>query len=281
MKVGRFRRRTMVNSRLITLVAFASTLYLAAQSTPSATSIAPATSDPAALAIVQTAITTLGGQLLWQQAGGATAQVTISPASGAQYTVGWTDDWSTDQVRFRRDHDTNGSSQLSLVGSGASQTRLLPGGKATATLPDNGIAVLAIGYPGAALALSLSPQYACTFSRGQLAGQRFELRPANPEDAVITEFCRDPFYPGGVVPLVWEFPKNGGVPLAVELPIWGLMSHSLRTQTVKFTAFQNVDSLVIPSHIQIRRPSGVVDNLTISGTTFTPKLPGSLFQVSN
>jgi hypothetical protein len=242
---------------------------------------APTTSDPVAMTIINQAIITLGGRALWMQFGGATAQALISHPGGSSESVGWSDDWSTGQVRFRRDRSSKDNRTFSLISSDAFQTRLLPDGKAVRTFHDNDIAALAIGYPGAALALSLTSRYTCTFNFGQLAGPRFEVFTQSPNSVLITEFCLDPLYPNGEVPLVWEFPKSGGAPLAVALPIWGIMSHTLRAQTIMFTAFQRTNGLVIPSQLQIRRPSGVVDSVTISGTTLSSQLPTSLFAVSN
>ena len=66
-------------------------------------------SDPQALAVVQQAITAMGGTAAWQQVGGATAQSIISRKNLPARTVKWTDDWSTGRVRFRRDKAANDS----------------------------------------------------------------------------------------------------------------------------------------------------------------------------
>jgi hypothetical protein len=252
---------------------------LRAQGTPISAWNVPTTSDPAALSTVGLAIAALGGQSLWQQVGGATAQATFTPVSGAQYSVSWSDDWSTGQVRFRRDTTFSAGNHSSLLGSSASQVILFPTGKTVPLHHDDGIAVLAIAYPAAALILSKSSQFSCTFHLGDVSDPGFGPKDTSTDGVMITEFCPDHFYPGGQAPLVWKF-SSDGLPLSVRLPIWGQNEGTLHTETISYIAFQNVDGVLTPAQLQIRRVSGVLDTLSISKTTLVSGLPSSIFQIA-
>jgi hypothetical protein len=252
---------------------------LRGQGTPISAWNVPNASDPAALTTVGQAIAALGGQSLWQQVGGATAQATFTPASGAQYGVRWSDDWSTGQVRFRRDTTFSAGNHSSLLGSSASQVILFPSGKTVTLRHDDGIAVLAMAYPAAALILSKSSKFSCTFHVGDVSGPGFGPKDTSSDGVIITEFCPDHFYPRGQAPLVWKF-SSDGVPLSVRLPIWGQNQGVLHTQTVSYVAFQNVDGILTPAQLQIRRVSGVVDTLSISKTKLVSGLASSVFQMA-
>jgi hypothetical protein len=254
---------------------------LAAQGIPLSRLSLPQISNPQALAIVQQSITKLGGQALWQQVGGVTAQATVSSPGTAPYQINWTDDWSTGSIRFRRDLVANGANSLSLIGTDAFQVRLFPGGNTVSLRHDNGIVALAEGYPAAALVLSLSPQYSCTFQLGNPSDPNIGPASTDADGVIVTELCPDRLYPNGRATLVWDFSKSDATPISVKLPIWGQMNYLLRTQTVSFTAFQNVDGRITPSQLQIRRVSSEIDQLTISGPTFVQSIPGATFQLPN
>ena len=107
-----------------------------------------------AIAVIEKAITAMGGRAAWGQVGGATAEAVISSKDLPIHTVIWSDDWSTGRIRFRRDTAEGEKSKYSLIGSDTLQIRLLSKGKSEPIQHDNGIVVLAISYPAAALVSS-------------------------------------------------------------------------------------------------------------------------------
>lgn len=163
------------------------------------------TSDPGAIAAVDEAITALGGKQALQQFGGATTQVTISSPKKTPYTVNWTDDWSSGHVRFRRDRPGSNESAISLVGSDSGVVRVTPAAKSVPFRTGTGIVALAMSYPGVALVLSLSPQYACTFHTGDISGPNFGPKDTSAGAVLITELCHDNLYPHDHAPIVWKF----------------------------------------------------------------------------
>lgn len=247
----------------------------------SAQNAVPQSSDPGAIATIQTAIKALGGQSAWQQAGGATATVVISPTGFSSRTLKWTDDWSTGRVRFRRDKTETGATPSSMIGTDKEQILVLSNGKTVPLRQGNGIAVLALSYPAAALLLSQSPKYNCSFHNGKTENLRVPIDSDSIDKVVLTERCPDPSYPDGTATLIWTFSKTTGMPQSVETPIWGQTRFLLRTEAVSFVAYQTVDGLVVPSEVTIRRVSGSVDQLTISKTTFVQSVPDTAFQAAN
>jgi hypothetical protein len=239
-----------------------------------------AKSDPQAVAVVEGAIAAMGGRSVWQEVGGATAHAVITPKYTPVRAVTWSDDWSKGRVRFRRDSAANESSKSSLIGSDASQVHLTPNGKNEFIPHDNGIAVLALSYPAPALILSLS-KYQCTFHLGKTANRRIVPKDEDPSEVTVTERCPDPFYPGGAAILTWVFSKGSRTPKSVELPIWGISNHLIRTQTVSYIAFQNVQGRLVPSQLEIRRVTGAVDQLSVSDTVFVQSISDQTFKTSN
>jgi hypothetical protein len=238
-------------------------------------------SDAEAVKVVEKAIHAMGGREAWRQAGGATAQAVITSKNDLPaHTVNWSDDWAKGRVRFRRDSAASEPSKSSLISSETSQVHLMPNGKIGPIQRDNGIAVLAIGYPAPALILSLSPKYLCTFHLGKPVNPRMPSVDSDPDEVAVTERCPEVFYPGGAAVLTWVFSKANGMPTSVELPIWMQTHHAIRTQTISYLAFQTVDNLLVPSQLQIRRVSGAVDQLTISKTAFVQGISDETFKWS-
>jgi hypothetical protein len=237
-------------------------------------------SDPRAVAVIETAITALGGKATWLEVGGATAQAVIAPKDLPARKVNWSDDWSKGRVRFRRDSAASAPSQSSLIGSDASQVHMMPNGNAQPTQHDSGIVVLALGYPAPALILS-SSTYACTFHLGQPINPRAVPVDPDPNEIPITETCPDQFYPGGAARLIWIFSKTTGMPNAVELPVWGQTHLLIRNETVKYVAFSNVQGRLVPSELKIIRVGGSIDQLALSNVTFVESIPDRTFQSGN
>jgi hypothetical protein len=241
----------------------------------------PQQSDPQAVAAVETAIRAMGGRAAWRQVGGATADVAVTSKDLPVRNVTWSDDWSAGRARFRRDSAASESTKASMIGSDAGQMHLMPDGKVKAIQRDHGITVLAVGYPAPALILSLSPKYACTFHLGKPIDPRVPLADSDPNEVTVTELCPDSSYPEGEATLTWVFSKTSGLPLSVELPVWGQMYHIVHTQTVSYIAFQTVSGLPVASQLQIRRVSGAIDQLTISNTAFVQGISDKTFQSPN
>jgi hypothetical protein len=263
----------------VALVFLLSLAHAQIPTVPNATGIAEQ-SDPQAVEVVEKAIRAMGGREGWKQAGGATAQAVITPKDLPARTVDWSDDWSKGRLRFRRDSAASEPSKSSLISSETSQVHLLPNGKIEPIQRDNGIVVLAIGYPAPALILSQSSKYACTFHLGRPANPRMPIVDPNPDEVTVTERCPEPFYPKGLAILTWVFSAKSDKPASVELPTWGQMQHTIHTQTVSYAAFQTVDGLLVPSELKIQRASGAVDVLTISKTAFVQGIADETFQSS-
>jgi len=272
--------KTMFGAFGILILALASSAQsqVPANSSNAGNSQASASSDPKAVAVVEAAITAMGGRPAWQEVGGATAQAVITPKNTPAHTVNWSDDWSKGRVRFRRDAAASEPHPSSLIGSDASQVHMVPNGGLESIRHDNGIAVLALSYPAPALILSLSSKYACTFHLGKTANPRVVPVNPDPDEVTVTEQCPDPFYPGGAAILTWVFSKGSGAPKAIEIPVWGQTHQLIRTQTVSYVAFQEVQGKLVPSQLQIRRVAGRVDQLTISNTIFVQSISDKTFQ---
>jgi hypothetical protein len=238
-------------------------------------------SDPQAISVVETAITAMGGRAVWLRVGGATAQAVITSKTLPARTVNWSDDWSKGRIRFRRDSAAGEQRPSSLIGSDALQVYLKANGKAEPIQHDNGVAVLALGYPAPALILSLSPKYACTFHLGKPINPRIPLAASDPDEVTVTERCPDPFYSGGEAILTWVFSQRSGKPISVELPVWAQMHRIIRTQSVSYIAFQTVNGLLVPTQLQILRVTGAVDQLTTSNTAFVQGISDETFQSPN
>jgi hypothetical protein len=252
------------------------TALLAQQTTAITAQSTPSQSDPEALAVVEKAITAMGGKMLWQQVGGAAAQaVTVSQTSPTR-TVNWSDDWSTGRVRFRRDSADSETSTSSLIGTDASQVHVRKSGVSEPILHDNGVVVLAEGYPAAALILSLG-KYGCSFHLGHPINPRVPLANDDPEIIAITERCPDPFYPQGAANLYWVFSQSKGLPVSVDLPVQGNTHHIVMSQKVDFFTFQEVQGLLVPQQLQIKRASGWVDQITVSKIAFVSGFPSAAF----
>lgn len=236
------------------------------------------TSDPRALAVIDTAITALGGRASWQRVGAATAEATVASQNGTTRTVNWTNDWSTGRIRFRRDA-APGTSSATLVGTDSGDVHVKASGSTEPLLHNNGVAVSAINYPAVALIVSLT-KYQCSFHLGQAVNPRLPLADPDPDEVAVTETCPDPYYPQGFAQLVWVFSKSSSLPKSVQVPIWGNTHHIVLSETVTYVAFQNTHGLVAPSQLHIARPNGRIDTLTISDTNFLQAIPDSTFTVS-
>jgi len=238
------------------------------------------TSDASALAVVEKSILAMGGRATWRSFGAATVNAQITPERGPERHVAWSDDWSTGRVRFRRDAVDVQAKHAYIVGSDETQIHKKPDGTPEQLKQDHGIAVLALGYPAPALILS-TLKYHCVFHFDQKSGPEVNQAPADTNTIVIAERCPHPVSSAGAATIMWTFSKSTGLPTQVVLPIQGLKTNVIRSQTVIYNTFRSVQGALTPLSLSIRRVSGSVDKVTFDSPVFLDGLSDQTFTTSN
>jgi len=173
---------------LLLFAAFSSPLHSQSvpASSPSAAGLQPSATtsalnnpraavDPAAVTLMQQVLSSLGGARAWQAVGAATSNVTVPLPDGTQRKIRWTDDWSGSSVLSRRDAIDSMQGSNTVITSGQSQIHSQSSGTQKHYPRDPDLVLLAVGYPGAAIARSLQRQD-CTFFSKPIQGGRWTIR---------------------------------------------------------------------------------------------------------
>lgn len=235
-------------------------------------------SDPNAVALVNKAITALGGAANWQSIGAATAQVVETKPDGSTITVQWSDDWHLRHAQFRRDATSPSGQPITMMADQSSRTRAVAG--EIRKLPrEEDIAVLAAAYPAAALILSLN-RSDCLLS---IVAVRSGPTPNSPPDSsgpAVAEDCRPADFPMAIR-ILWQFSPSTGLPIRVRLPIRDYLRNAILYQTARFDAFTQQGGLTLPSTVSFIRAGRPSYTLTISRWSFGPSLPASTFTATS
>jgi hypothetical protein len=242
----------------------------------SATSI-KAQSDAAAIAKVQRAIAAMGGEAAWSVVGAATAKMQSSNKDLPTQHVNWSDDWSSGYNRYRRDSTDQSSSVQATVATQTTGMLRLPNGTLKQIPIGNDIAVLAVGYPAVALALSLHRADCSITSRQYLPLTGGVI---TSDRVVILERCTGMPYPGYPTELTWTFSTTTGLPLHVLIPFQAVPGGRQLMKRVEYTTFQSNHGLLSPSALSITKPNGRVDDVLLTSTTLLPSLPNQTFDLT-
>jgi hypothetical protein len=234
-------------------------------------------SDPQALELVRSAITAMGGAEAWKDIGAATAEVTISRPGGPTNIIKWSDDWHAASIMSRRDALVAGGKEITSVKGERSREISAPG--KTRKLPaEEEITVLAVGYPAAALMLSLR-RSDCLLHVMPAPNSQQAASASKASMNVIAEDCHAAGYPKGVR-ILWAFSSSSSLPMWAKLPIRDALRNIVSYETARFDTYSQSSNVTLPSTVTIFRPSGASDKLEISKWSFKPSLPSQTFRLS-
>jgi hypothetical protein len=224
-----------------------------------------------AIVIVKQAIATMGGEANWASVGAATSEAEIAVGSTTiSRQAEWSDDWSSGHGQFLRSaRDSVGNAKA--VGKAGSRTLKSADGHVKSVPLENDIAVLAVGYPAAALLVSLH-RTECRFVVREPSGE------ARTEQERVYEVCADPSYSNGQVQFEWIFSRSTGLPISLVRPVRELLRGGTSREQVDYTEYQTVQGLRTPVSLAIHRPGGSTDAISLSSTRFLSSLPSETFQ---
>ncbi len=258
----------------LTMMVLCATLSVSTTSAQTAVQSGPAKNDAGAVAVVEKALQALGGRGNWQNIGAASASVTESLPDGKSVVVQWADDWHSDHVLWRRDASGPTGQPITRIADQSSHTRTADG--KTRSLPrEEDIAVLAVGYPAAALMLSLR-RNDCALSIVPTHPNAGTDNSPDSNGPVVAEDCHAPEFPS-TVRILWQFSPATGLPTRVRLPIRDSLHNVIVYQIVQFKAFSQQGRLVVPSSVTTGLSGGRIETLAISNWAFTSSLPLSTF----
>lgn len=240
-----------------------------AQASTSSTS---AQSDPTALAVITKSLTAMGGETNWQRIGAATTVVSVSRPGVTARIIQWADDWHLGYDLSRRDsHGANGQTTTMIS---LKDHRIYRAGGSPHTLPhENDLAVLAVGYPAAALTLSLQ-RSGCVFH----SVSAYDLGHPAAGTETVDEDCNDLFF-ATTAHLIWTFSTSTGLPTQVRLPVRLLVHNGVAYETAQFTQFANEGNVQAPSEVTLALPSGQTIEFQLGPRSFTSSLPTSTFSI--
>jgi hypothetical protein len=219
-----------------------------------------ATSDPAAVGLLERVIESSGGKPAWRTLHSAKIRLTVTSAGPIPYRdVLMLDDWSSDAVLYRR--GTVGSKRAPTDHSGqAALTTISREGK-TRQIPEFDQArVLAGSLPAAAAGIIL---------RRTIYIVKQELGPRCTTGSLCVDIYRqqrpqEPF----VREEEWVISQSSGLPTEVDLLLPNLTGHRPIFEEFQFDQMMTQSGLQIPSKIELRPPGGGVQIRTV--VSFTP-----------
>jgi hypothetical protein len=192
--------------------------------------------------------------------------------------VHWADDWSGSSSLSRREAVGSPSGPHTVIMSGRFQSHYQANGTQKQYPKDPDLAILAVGYPGAAILRSLQ-RPGCTISSKNIPLGRWPRPPLTEshDEAVVYEQCIEPLSPDGRCDIVWIVSADTAALRGVWLPVRGMLNNSITYEFVHYDKFQTVGSLSVPNRITITRPNGQIDSIVVDSPKFTTYLPPSVF----
>jgi hypothetical protein len=202
------------------------------------------TRDTEAVQILQTAITSMGGQMAWSRVAGATTKWDVTKPYDPRYSAveTWTDDWSLGFMVFNHEITAEDGTHGISADAHHNVTDQWPGGQKNLPKTIQAIA-LPLHLPAASLLIALAdPRTKLRYAGLSSAGGSF---------ARVTIIKIDAR--GFEEPLTrqdWTFDMSNGYPSKVEYYTEDLTHHTPRRQTIEYAVYQSQGALIVPTTLR-------------------------------
>jgi len=216
------------------------------------------TTDQAAIAAMQTALTNLGGAKSWQNIRSAKAHATTSPDGTKTTVIAFMDDWSTKMTRFRRRYSGSSAIPKDHNGSSATVMHTKNGDKA---IPEYDQARVLLGYlPGAAIEVMLR--------RPEYVFKTATMRHCNANEQCVDVY-RKPLSGPTVKEQEWTISTVNGLPIAARYAMTNMANASqFIWEEIDYSSFQSIQGIMVPNQAQVGLPNGLKRTFTYSSFTF-------------
>jgi hypothetical protein len=244
--------------------------------------------DPDAVAVVQAALTALGGASSWNELHGAVVTGTVAQADGSNSaTFSWADDWS-EKTRMRRESNfsDSGKHRVYLQDSTANKQNSSPSTSSTTGTPPprpnfDSVPALLAHLPGAALSLALNnPIYSITMVASSSVGapNQGPLSAASSSLSCVKIRNTLPKAPLDVDQVAVCFSTQTSLPVRADILLPNLLqpSHPLR-EAIQYGGFQSSGGVLVPSLLTITSPPKRVKTITIANFTWNPAFSAITF----
>jgi hypothetical protein len=266
----------------ISLLSFIDTSSLIAQTSsslpPGQSSNTTVQRDPAALSVLQKAITALGGTTNWSAVRGATVTGNyIRDRDPGSTSFSWSDDWSNG-ARLKRDNNgsNGGHHSIYLQDASTPSTNSVPAeAGSTQKAPPrprfDSVTAMVVHLPGAALNLAVdTPSYSITTI----------LPPRSGPSNLACVRILTPTSVNGYDPMDLSicFSPDSSLPVSAYISLRNLFhSHSRLIEVVQYTDFQKAGTLTVPFHVSVISPARITNAVTIGSVSWNPAFSATTF----